>query len=176
MTEKSGPSAEIAGQGKCHGLPFSLTPHPEHLYTDSKSTLLISTIISCFLDKYLIPHCLSQHLYLSSFIFPSHRWKSPKAFQFQAHSCLVAELVQIKTESISAASAPPGVGPGVNHGCPQTWYQLYLAYALDANLASRAHHFLSFFQFPFPRPSHIQPQVWVRGAAAGYLDILTFKL
>lgn len=58
-------------------------------------------------------------------------------------------------QEVYQLTAPPDVGPGVNHGCPQTWYQLYLAYALDANLASRAHHFLSLLLLPLSLPSHI---------------------
>ena len=78
ITEKSGPNAEILAKERAIVF-FSPTPHPVHLYTDSKSTLLVSTIISCLLKKCLIPYCLSQHLYLSSFIFPSHRWKSSQS-------------------------------------------------------------------------------------------------
>lgn len=65
-------------------------------------------------------------------------------------------------QEVYQLTAPPDVGPGVNHGCPQTWYQLYLAYALDANLSLQGTPLFIFASTsPFPALSHIQPQVWV---------------
>lgn len=100
---------------------------------------------------------------------------APNSFHLRAHSCLGAELVQIKMGSLSGTSVPPEVGPGLYLSYPQTCHLLCLLWALDISWLPGLHHFLIFGLLLLSTCPHTGPwMVWA--TASGNLSAPPFIL